>query len=248
MSLTEEYRNQFLWRDWPRALSLCPITPGQEILDVGCGVGDVSALLAARGLRVTGIDRSPELLAVAQKRALSVHFEQQDLNQLELPNRFDGLWCSFTAAYFVDFTTTFTHWCRFLRPVAWVCLIEIDDLLGHEPQSDAMHDSIERFYRDSLEKGRYDFRAGRRLASALEAQGFHITETRLDDRELAFDGPASPEILGAWRARFSRMQGLKSFFGSDYVGFCDHFIRTLGSPRHRSLCKVVCCVGRRALS
>ena len=43
---------------------------------------------------------------------------------------------------------------------------------------------------------------GTSLAIALEAQSFHVTATNLVDRELAFDGPASTEILEAWRARF----------------------------------------------
>src|SRR5690348_3688593 len=127
MSLIEEYRNQFPWRDWSRALGLCPIKPGQEVLDIGCGVGDLSALLAAHGVGVTGIDHNPELLAAARKRAPSVRFEQQDLSKLMLPTVFDGIWCSFTAAYFVDFPATFARWCRFLKRTAWVCLIDIDD-------------------------------------------------------------------------------------------------------------------------
>lgn len=246
MSMIEEYRRQFPWRDWSRALSLCPVTQGQEILDLGCGVGDVSAMLAARGLRVIAIDRNPEFLAVARKRAFqSVQFEQQDLHQLTLPHEFDGLWCSFTAAYFVDFSTTFAQWCRFLKPTAWVCLIEIDDLLGHEPRSDRMRDCIEHFYKDSLEKQRYDFRAGRRLSIALEGQGFHVSATHLADRELAFDGPASAEIREAWQARLSRMQGLKRFFGNDFAEFSNEFITVLESRKHRALCKVVCCVGWR---
>jgi|HubBroStandDraft_1064217.scaffolds.fasta_scaffold15548_2 SAM-dependent methyltransferase len=245
LSLVEEYRRQFAWRDWPRALALCPITRGQKVLDLGCGPGDISAELAARGLAVTGIDHDFELLAAARPRARNVHFEQQDLSQLTLPISFDGIWCSFTAAYFVDFATTFARWCTFLRPNAWVCLVDIDDLLGHEPRSDAMRDTIERFYGDAFEKRRYDFRVGRRLATTLEAQGFRVTATELADRELAFDGPASPEVLVAWRARFARMGGLKSFLGGGFANFTDSFIAALESPAHRARCKVVCCVGQR---
>lgn len=245
MSLVEEYHRQFPWRDWPRALALCPITGGQRVLDLGCGPGDLSAELADRGVAVTGIDHDPELLAAAQTCAPDVHFEQQDLSALTLPTSFDGIWCSFTAAYFVDFVTTFARWCTFLKPSAWVCLIDIDDLLGHEPRSDATRDVIERFYGEAFEKGRYDFRVGRRLASALESQGFHVTTTYLPDRELAFDGPASPEVLKAWRARFARMGGLKAVLGTDFADFTDSFIDALESPQHRALCKVVCCVGRR---
>jgi SAM-dependent methyltransferase len=246
VSLVEEYRRQFSWRDWPHALARCPITRGQRVLDLGCGPGDISAELAARGAVVTGVDRDPELLAAARTRAPDAQFERQDLSELTLPASFDGIWCSFTAAYFVPFSTTLARWCTFLKPNAWVCLVDIDDLLGHEPRSDTTRDTVEQFYDEAFEQRRYDFRVGRRLAAALESEGFGVTTTELPDRELAFDGPVSPEVLQAWRARFARMGGLKSFLGNGLGDFSDSFIRTLESPQHRSLCKVVCCVGRRA--
>jgi ubiquinone/menaquinone biosynthesis C-methylase UbiE len=245
MTLVEEYQRQFPWRDWSRALALCPITRGQQVLDLGCGTGELSAELAARGGTVTGIDHDPELLAAARIRAPDVHFEQHDLSKLVLPASFDGIWCSFTAAYFVPFTTTFARWCTFLKPSAWICLIDIDDLLGHEPRSDATRDTIERFYGEAFEKSRYDFRVGRRLASALESQGFQVSSTELTDRELSFDGPASPEVLEAWQARLARMGGLKAFLGDGFADFTGDFVRALQSPRHRASCRVVCCVGRR---
>lgn len=245
MSLVQEYRRQFPWRDWARALAMCPIKSGQRILDLGCGPGDVSALLTARGAAVTGIDCDLELLAAARASVPDARFEAQDLSRLTLPAHFDGIWSSFAAAYFVDFTTTFAHWCRFLEPGAWVCIIDIDDLLGHEPRTDVTRDAIERFYDEAREKRRHDFRIGRRLASTLEAQGFRVTAAELSDRELAFDGPALPEVLDAWRARFGRMGGLKAFLGDGFADFTGGFIRALESPRHRALCKVVCCVGQR---
>jgi trans-aconitate methyltransferase len=71
MSLVEEYHRQFAWRDWPQALALCPITRGQQVLDLGCGPGDLAAELAARGLAITGIDQDPELLAAARARLMA---------------------------------------------------------------------------------------------------------------------------------------------------------------------------------
>ena len=68
MSLTEEYRKQYEWRDWSRALSACPIMRGQHVLDLGCGPGDHSAELIIRGAIVTGVDGNEELLAAARNR------------------------------------------------------------------------------------------------------------------------------------------------------------------------------------
>ena len=157
MSLVQQYQRQFPWRDWSRALALCPITRGQQVLDLGCGPGDLSAEIAVRGVAVTGIDHDPELLAAARECRPRCPLREQDLSNLTLPANFDGIWSSFTAAYFVDFDTTFARWCTVLKPTAWVCLIDIDDLLGYEPRSDATRDTIERFYGDAFEKRRYDF-------------------------------------------------------------------------------------------
>lgn len=246
MSLLGEYRRQYPWRDWLRAFALCPIIRGQEILDLGCGPGDVSAGLAALGLSVTGVDQDPELLAAARKRAPDVRFQQQDLRRLTLPaSGFDGIWCSFTAAYFVDFPALFARWCAFLKPDAWCCLIDVDDLLGHEPRPDTTREAVDRFYTDAFEKGRYDFRAGRRLICALESQGFQVTTMDLRDSELSFDGPASSEVIRAWQQRFARMGGLKTFLGEDFREFTEGFLRSLTSSEHRTRCRVVCCVGRR---
>lgn len=38
---------------------------GRPVLDVGCGPGRTTGLLAARGLKVTGIDLSPGMIEVA---------------------------------------------------------------------------------------------------------------------------------------------------------------------------------------
>ena len=42
------------------------LAPGSRLLDVGCGVGGPSRLAAARGLQVTGVDLTPELLEAAR--------------------------------------------------------------------------------------------------------------------------------------------------------------------------------------
>jgi SAM-dependent methyltransferase len=68
---------------------------GRRVLDVGCGVGRWSRLLAARGAAVTGVDLSQTMITQARRRAEAEGmadrccFHVQDLSALDLGRRFD---------------------------------------------------------------------------------------------------------------------------------------------------------------
>jgi 2-polyprenyl-3-methyl-5-hydroxy-6-metoxy-1,4-benzoquinol methylase len=71
------------------------IAPATRVLDVGCGVGRWSSMLAARGAVVTGIDLSPTMILEANRRAdesgvaSRCRFLVQDLAQLDVRETFD---------------------------------------------------------------------------------------------------------------------------------------------------------------
>jgi ubiquinone/menaquinone biosynthesis C-methylase UbiE len=44
------------------------IHPGMHVLEIGCGTGTLTSMMAARGAIVTGIDASPAMLAEAEKK------------------------------------------------------------------------------------------------------------------------------------------------------------------------------------
>lgn len=73
---------------------------GLEVLDAGCGEGYLSRILAQRGARVTGVDVSPRLIAMARAkdRDGSINYQVADLSQPlpALQNHFD-----LVASYFV---------------------------------------------------------------------------------------------------------------------------------------------------
>lgn len=249
MSLASEYQRQFGWRNWPAIFDALPSLQGQTILDFGCGVGDLAAEFVTRGARVIGVDLNEELLGEARSRQISnAEFQMGDLRaSLDLGIAADGLWCSFTAAYFPDLSTVLATWARNVKLGGWIALTEIDDLFGHEPLSAGTKALLGAYADDALATGRYDFQMGRKLRDHLERSGLRVSKVlTFEDQELSFDGPAAPDVLNAWRTRFARMKLLRDFCGPCIDRIEKEFLGCLMRADHRSLAKVYCCIANKS--
>jgi SAM-dependent methyltransferase len=84
------------------------------VLDVACGTGGVTALLAAR-YRVSGLDISPRMLAVARgKLAPGTPLYLADMTCFSLGSAFDAIVCAYQG---VNHLLTFPAWESFFRCV-----------------------------------------------------------------------------------------------------------------------------------
>jgi 2-polyprenyl-3-methyl-5-hydroxy-6-metoxy-1,4-benzoquinol methylase len=69
-----------------------------EILDLGCGHGFLSSYLINQGFKVTGVDASEKLLALAQKNSPSMTCLHGDIRDIFLNQKYDAIlewWCLF---------------------------------------------------------------------------------------------------------------------------------------------------------
>jgi ubiquinone/menaquinone biosynthesis methyltransferase len=71
-----------------RLIALAAIAPGEVVLDLACGTGDLSLAAAARGARVTGLDLVPRMIALARQRPGDppVRFLVGDMTSLPMPD------------------------------------------------------------------------------------------------------------------------------------------------------------------
>jgi len=117
------------------ALDLLAYVPEQEpqrVVDLGCGTGNVSALLKARwpAADVLGVDSSENMLVAAAAAVPECRFEHADLAHWQPDGLLDVIYSNATLQWLPDHPTLFPRLLSFLRRGAWLAV-----------QMPAMHDA-----------------------------------------------------------------------------------------------------------
>jgi SAM-dependent methyltransferase len=96
---------------------------GQAVLDLGCGSGENSLLLARRGAKVIGVDISESLLALAQRRlevngcaGAAVRFLPASAHRLPIPDASIDVVLGIAVLHHLDLDATSKEVFRVLRP------------------------------------------------------------------------------------------------------------------------------------
>jgi 2-polyprenyl-3-methyl-5-hydroxy-6-metoxy-1,4-benzoquinol methylase len=95
--------------------------PGNKVLDVGCGSGVITDLLASMGADALGIDANPQAIAYAQATFTrpTLHFRQGLVEDLpDAPESFDGIYCLEVLEHLFENQATdlLARFARLLRP------------------------------------------------------------------------------------------------------------------------------------
>lgn len=123
-AMTEDV-NYPLWADFLEKLFARSSKPIHTVLDLACGTGTMSCLLADRGYEMIGVDFSPEMLAVASEKALEVEGERpiflcQPMEELDLYGTIDACVCLLDSVNHVTeknrLKRAFQRVCLFLEP------------------------------------------------------------------------------------------------------------------------------------
>ena len=115
------------WRE--RAADLARVAPGDRVLDVATGTGDLAVELDRRvspGGEVVGMDFSESMLGLARRKAPGIRFEAG--NALELPyavGEFAAATVGFGARNFSDLPRGLAEMVRVTRPGGRVVVLEI---------------------------------------------------------------------------------------------------------------------------
>jgi SAM-dependent methyltransferase len=277
ITTTAEQRiQQFQWRPWPAMLELVstylPQSPSPSssshssitAIDMGCGTGDMVALMQQRHptWNVLGLDQDPEMLASARHNHpdctfcnnMSVSSGILSLDSIGLSHPVDMIWSSFTCQYFMhDMDKVLANWATLLKPSTGILVIcETNGLFSnHRPQSpETIREWQDMEEQLRQQQYRYDCHAGHKLRNILERSNLFcvVEEQEWDGPEFAFNGPAPPYIIEAWRQRLRRMKFPKKYFGRDKLETMEReFLECLAREDHTSTTKLTLIVAKKKI-
>jgi ubiquinone/menaquinone biosynthesis C-methylase UbiE len=93
------------------------VGPGETVLDLGCGTGILTRVLAERGLRVVGVDPNEDMLAQARVAGTSgIDYRRGDADETGLPDQSVALVTAAQAFHWLDLDGALEEIHRILRP------------------------------------------------------------------------------------------------------------------------------------
>lgn len=102
-----EARHAFVWQMAQGVIELLDPKPGECILDLGCGTGQLTSQIASSGASVLGLDSSPEMIGQARQNYPELRFSLKDATRLQFAEEFDAV-----------FSNATLHWVRNAKEAA----------------------------------------------------------------------------------------------------------------------------------
>jgi len=199
-----EQQYSFVWSLAAGLVDVLDPQPGERILDVGCGTGQLTELIARSGADVLGMDRDATMIAQAREHFPEIRFEVADAAHFSLAS------LQVSAPFDAIFSNAALHW---MKPPEKVvsCMAQVLKPGGRLVAEFGGKDNIsaianalttaldERGHREWRAIYPWYFPGIGEYASLLEAHGFRVTSAAHFDRPTELKGEGG---MASWVQMF----------------------------------------------
>lgn len=196
-----EARHAFVWHFGESLVELLAPMPGERILDLGCGPGQLTNKIAEHGATVVGLDASPEMIGQARQNFPKLHFVLRSGTAMDFEDEFDAVFSNATLHWILDAKTVAEGMFRALRKGGRL-VAEFGGIGNVKTIESAVNEVVGR-YTSSPVSGRRYYPSVGQYSSLLEAQGFEVRFAHLFERPTVLEGENGMEN---WITQFSGFQ------------------------------------------
>jgi trans-aconitate methyltransferase len=218
-----EDRHSFVWKASADLIDLLRPTPGERILDLGCGTGHLTAKIAESGAEVIGVDSSPSMIGQARQNYPRLKFVLADAREFHFSERFDGIFSNAALHWIPEAEAVVQRISAALHPGGRF-VAEMGAKQNTVRLTTALDATLrERGYRP---RNPWYFPSAGEYSSLLERYGFEMRHVSVFDRWIKLEHPERG--LREWLEMFAW-----SWF--ENVGDADEIVRDVETRLRRSL-------------
>jgi trans-aconitate methyltransferase len=186
-----ESRHSFVWQYGEGLLDLLAPKPGERILDLGCGTGQLTAKIADAGASVLGLDASPDMIGQARQNYPRLQFKLEDATATQFQSEFDAVFSNAALHWMLDAAAVAKNIARALKPGGrFVAELGGKGNIGQIMSS--IEVALER-HTGSVPPGRTYFPSIPEYTTLLEAEGLEVQLAHLYDRPTPLEGESGME-------------------------------------------------------
>ncbi len=192
--------HSFVWEYGRELVALLAPKPGERILDVGCGTGQLTAEIAQSGASVQGIDSSAAMVEEAARKWREARFEVMDVVAMRFREEFDAVFSSAVLHWVWEAEAASAAMARALKPGGRL-VVEFGGRGNVHALLESAWEALRALgVKDAESNNPWYFPGVAEYSTLLERQGLEVTFASLFDRLTPLEGGAAG--LSNWVAMF----------------------------------------------
>ncbi|MBF2022177.1 MAG: methyltransferase domain-containing protein [Hydrococcus sp. C42_A2020_068] len=186
-----EGKHGYVWHYGRDLLELLSPQPGEQILDLGCGTGQLTAAVVQAGATVMGIDSAPNMIEKARQNYSHLHFNVADDRDFQVDRPLDAVFSNAVLHWIPEVDAVIRCVSRALKSGGRF-VAEFGGQGNVQAITRALEVALEEFsWLDSQLINSWYFPSIGEYASQLEQQGFEVVYATLFARPTPLEGRES---------------------------------------------------------
>ena len=182
-----EARHGFVWRLGEGVVDFLNAQPGERILDLGCGTGQLTKKIADSGANVLGLDASPDMIGQARQNYPRLQFVLANAAALQFENEFDAVFSNAALHWMLDRAGVVAGVARALKKGGRF-VAECGGKGNVRELEGAIETVAATYHTGPIPEKRTYYPAVGEYAALLEAHGLEVTFAQLFDRPTPLEG------------------------------------------------------------